>query len=451
LRAFQERDWERLIAQVASGDVVPVLGAEMVVVSDGAGASRPVEEYLRHELGTYFGDAGTASSVSLRRLCSDVLRRQGVHQDDCHYQAWDLLSRTAPAPESPLQQLAEISDFNLFVSTTPDDFLRQALLAARGAGPLELVYGPQRRLVDLPDEEQPATILYKLLGTASHRPDYVLSEEDILRFVTRLQQPDYQPVRLLEKLRASKLLFLGSSFPDWLARFFFYSTQGEPILNGRCRAIVADQQTATDEALVAFLERAGAQVWSGGDAAAFTTELHRRWTERQRSRPSQPTVALPPAPEAPKDALFISYASEDLAAATRVAEALRAKGLPVWFDKQRLESGDEYWNRIRLSIDNARFFLPLLSQHTQVEQKRVFRAEWEYAVEQQKKWFGMDYLIPITLDGSVDYHDPLIPSPFRERHWESAPDGELSPAFLESIHRRFRAYRSGRTGVRADG
>ena len=449
MRAFQERDWERLIAQVVSGDVVPVLGAEMVVVSDAAGTPQSVEKHLRRELEAHLGEQGSASALPLRRFCSDVLRRHGVHQDDCHIQAWKVLSRTVAAPEGLLQRLAEITDFNLFVTTTPDDFLRQAILSARGAGPLELVYGPQRRLADLPDAEFPGTILYKLLGTASARPDYVLSEEDFLVFVTRLQKPDYQPVRLLEKLRASTLLFLGTSFPDWLARFFLYSAQAAPILSGKCRAIVADQRTATDEALVAFLERAGAQVWAGGDAAAFSAELHRRWTDHQRSRPSQP-VSLPPAPAAPKDALFISYASEDLAAATRVAEALRAKGLPVWFDKQRLESGNDYWNRIRLGIENARYFLPLLSQHTQVEKMRDFRLEWDYAMEVQKKWGTNDYLIPITLDASVNYQDPLIPPAFRQRQWEPAPGGEVSPDFLKSILDRFRAYRSGRAGVRAD-
>lgn len=450
MRPFRDRDWDRLIAQVVAGNVIPVLGAEIVLIPEADGTFTPVEQYLSRGLASYFGD-GTPAPVTLRRFCSDVVSRPGVHQDDCHFQASDILGRVAADSSGPLSLLADITDLTLFVSTTPDDFLRQALVASRGASPAEFVYSPQRRLADLPEQDRPGTFLYKLFGTASSGRDFVLTEEDFLVFVRRLQQPDYQPIRLLERLRSSTLLLLGSSFPDWLARFFFYSAQGEPLLNGRSRAIVADRLTAKDEGLVAFLERSGAQVWPDGDGAAFVSELHRRWSERQRTRSAQTTAAPGPNAEAPKDALFISYASEDLAAATRVAEALRAKGLPVWFDKQRLESGDDYRDRIRQNIDGASFFLPLLSQHTQVEQPRFFRREWTWALDQREARLGMDYIIPIVLDAGVRYDDALIPAHFREKHWEPAPGGELSATFLDSIQRRFRSYRSGRAGGRANG
>ena len=36
---------------------------------------------------------------------------------------------------------------------------------------------------------------------------------------------------------------------------------------------------------------------------------------------------------APSRAVFLSYASEDAVAAQRIADALRAAGIEVWFDK----------------------------------------------------------------------------------------------------------------------
>lgn len=450
MRNFTDSDWDRLVRQVTDGSVIPVLGAEMVLVPGPGGDPVPVEDFLGHSLSTRI-NLEFPPGGSLRRYCSEVLRRFGSHPDQCHFEALQILEGLSAAQNSPLSLLAEITDLNLFVSTTPDDFLRQALLSSRRVQPTELVFSPKRRIADLPDQDRPGTVLFKLFGTVSATADYVLSEEDFLVFVHQLQKPDYQPIRLLERLRSSTPLFLGSSFPDWLARFILYSAQGEPLIHGRSRAIVADRQTAKDEGLVAFLERSGAQVWPDGDGAAFVSELHRRWSERQRTRAAQTIAAPARDAEAPKDALFISYASEDLAAATRVAEALRAKGLPVWFDKQRLESGNDFWNRIRLGIENARYFLPLLSRNTQVERMRDFRLEWDYAMEVQKKWGTIDYLIPIVLDDSVSYQDPRIPPAFRHRHWEHAPDGRLSPDFLKSMLDRFRAYRSGRAGGRPNG
>ena len=41
----------------------------------------------------------------------------------------------------------------------------------------------------------------------------------------------------------------------------------------------------------------------------------------------------------PANAVFLSYAREDADAARRIAEAVRAAGLAVWFDGNELHSG----------------------------------------------------------------------------------------------------------------
>lgn len=41
----------------------------------------------------------------------------------------------------------------------------------------------------------------------------------------------------------------------------------------------------------------------------------------------------------PAKAVFLSYADEDAAVARRLAEALRAAGIPVWFDESELRGG----------------------------------------------------------------------------------------------------------------
>jgi len=44
----------------------------------------------------------------------------------------------------------------------------------------------------------------------------------------------------------------------------------------------------------------------------------------------------------PSHAVFLSYASEDAEAAQGIANALRAAGIEVWFDKSELRGG-ELW------------------------------------------------------------------------------------------------------------
>lgn len=43
-------------------------------------------------------------------------------------------------------------------------------------------------------------------------------------------------------------------------------------------------------------------------------------------------------------AVFLSYASQDAKAARRLAEALRAAGVEVWFDQNELQGGDAWFD-----------------------------------------------------------------------------------------------------------
>ena len=52
-------------------------------------------------------------------------------------------------------------------------------------------------------------------------------------------------------------------------------------------------------------------------------------------------------------AVFLSYASQDAEAVRRLAEALRAEGVEVWFDQSELKGGDTWDQKIRRQIGRA--------------------------------------------------------------------------------------------------
>jgi hypothetical protein len=53
-------------------------------------------------------------------------------------------------------------------------------------------------------------------------------------------------------------------------------------------------------------------------------------------------------------AVFLSYASEDAAAAERIATGLREAGIEVWFDKSELRGGDLWDRKINEQIRRCR-------------------------------------------------------------------------------------------------
>ena len=64
-------------------------------------------------------------------------------------------------------------------------------------------------------------------------------------------------------------------------------------------------------------------------------------------------------------AVFLSYASQDAEAAKRIADALRAAGVEVWFDQSELVGGDVWDQKIRCQIKECSLLIPIISAATQ--------------------------------------------------------------------------------------
>lgn len=132
-------------------------------------------------------------------------------------------------------------------------------------------------------------------------------------------------------------------------------------------------------------------------------------------------------------AVFISYASQDADAARRIAEALRAGGVEVWFDQQELRGGDAWDQKIRRQIRDCTLFLPIISAHTQARPEGYFRREWKVAVARTHDMAeGMPFLLPLTLDGVRDT-EALVPDEFRAVQWTPVGPEGLKPAFVAHV------------------
>ncbi len=74
---------------------------------------------------------------------------------------------------------------------------------------------------------------------------------------------------------------------------------------------------------------------------------------------------------APPPAVFLSYASQDAVAAQRIAEALRASGIEVWFGKDELVGGVAWDAKIRGQIASCPLFVPVISALLGAARERV--------------------------------------------------------------------------------
>ncbi|MGH8674438.1 MAG: TIR domain-containing protein, partial [Burkholderiales bacterium] len=137
----------------------------------------------------------------------------------------------------------------------------------------------------------------------------------------------------------------------------------------------------------------------------------------------------------PVKAIFLSYASQDLEAARRVCDALRAAGLEVWFDQSELRGGDAWDASIRKQIKECALFVPLISANTDARSEGYFRREWNLAVSRMLDMADdQAFLLPVVIDDTPDATS-RVPDRFRERQWSRLKDGETPPEFVERIKR----------------
>jgi len=137
----------------------------------------------------------------------------------------------------------------------------------------------------------------------------------------------------------------------------------------------------------------------------------------------------------PTGAVFLSYASEDSEAAARIAQALGAADIQVWFDRSALRGGDAWDASIRQQIRGCALFIALISRNTQARDEGYFRLEWKLAVD-RSYLIASDrtFLLPVVVDDSRE-PDARVPDRFREVHWTMLSRDEVVGEFIDRVAR----------------
>ncbi|MSU47648.1 MAG: TIR domain-containing protein [Opitutus sp.] len=134
-------------------------------------------------------------------------------------------------------------------------------------------------------------------------------------------------------------------------------------------------------------------------------------------------------------AVFLSYASQDVAAALRICATLRAAGVEVWFDQDALVGGDAWDQKIRGQVSACALFVPVISANTQERQEGYFRLEWHLA-EQRSLLIakGRPFIVPVSIDATSE-RGALVPEAFTAVQWTKLAGGDASAPFVARVQK----------------
>ena len=432
--------WDDLLSFIEERRVIPIVGPELLLVATENGP-RLLYDWVAERLAARL-------NVDTRQLpqrftlddvvCSFIANRG--RREEAYVRLRGILKDANFEPPAALRQLAAITDFDLIVSTTFDSLLETAINLERfgGAGSTEaLAYAPNR-VTDLPAERDRLhrPVVYHLFGKLSASPTYAISDEDVLEFICALQSEHLAPEKLFYELEHNHLLVIGSSFTNWLVRLFLRMAKRQRLSAPRdVGEVLADDHTIQDDRLVTFLQQVSVHTRIYRGAERFVSELHQRWQARRRPSASAegPARFPPPAREMPENAVFISYAREDLPAVQQIKAGLEAAGVTTWFDVERLESGDDYDRKIQRNISRCSYFIPVISANTQRRLEAYFRREWSYALDRARNMAeGALFILPVTLD-ATGAAEAVVPERFKALHFTHLPGGQVTPEFARRL------------------
>ncbi len=422
---MKERDWRTLVHSIRQGNCILVLGPEIPVLGaeDDFPAAGPDGEPLPEQ---FFGKRSTPTLPEMlaQRLAMDVsitnldpfhlaqaaefyAMRYG--RNDLEAEVVSFYQEQASRESDVYTQLAGLP-FPLIISLSHDTGLTAALESA-GRAPVLETYdfrGGQKDIVGVGAAERP--LVYNLYGHIDNPQSLVISESDVLDFLSAVisRTPDL-PNDLRSQLRDNNksFLLLGFGLTRWYLRLLLHILKvDEKETRSFALEELPDGGAADLQRTILFMRR-GLRIESFDfEVRSFVENLGKRLGDAGVRTPSGSVQAVSvddSVAAGPK--VFISYASEDEAAARRLHDALAARGFDAWIDKEGLRGGDRWNDVIPDALGESDYCVVLQSAAMSAKTFSYVNREIDLALERQKfARRGIRFIIPARLDDS-----PLLP------------------------------------------
>lgn len=394
-------NWKLFLYNLTAGNVIPVIGNDLSLLKGGNGAPVPLYDYIGRELmklkdDISYPDQGIGEIVLAdREIASTIKYLYGQISEEEFY-------------TEPLEKLAEITDFNFYISTTADDLLVKAIRKVRHYDDNEINVINYSLQPKSPTSFEPKVTVFNLLGTLDDLKHSALDEEQMLEHFFSIAWREYdnhpQAEDFIRNVKDKTLLFIGCDFPDWLMRFVIRILSNRRIKDDTFKDHIVINTKKERRKLKNFLDQCEKNVVpiteeQANNVEAFVQLLHDKWKGKGgEPLPSQKTV-------------FLSYYHEDKKEAVTLKNALEKEGIAVWFDEEHLRAG-EHEERIWDAIDGCNIFIPLISSKCLEAAKSYAREfEWKNAdlIYKYKKRSEQPLTVIPCAVGKIDRGDKRIP------------------------------------------
>jgi TIR domain/SIR2-like domain len=435
VQMLDDASWTSLVYGVEQGACTLMLGPNAVtgtIEGERLPVHRALAGFVKDRLGPAFSrlDANKPWTVAQAAVAAEDGRtlRAWVQEFAAKFQV----------DEEVLSDLAAMP-FPLIVNTSPGLAVLQAFRAAKPDTVSDFYDRTAPAGPDIPEPTVGAPVLYGLYGSLENPASMILSESDRLDFVEAVisAQPGL-PLKLRNILgdEERSFLFLGFQLGQWQLQLLLH-VLGKSKTRAYKSFALDHERDEPDADTQDFFLRGQKINFLSGDLATFVRDLRNRIHAPAPSVRSGPDASRAPVPpDAPT--VFICHASEDRAAAERVADQLEDNGIRSWFDRHELIGGDEWDARIRRTIHEDVDYVTVLQSASLLAKTRGYvNREINLAIDRQREYRPpARFVIPAYIDDPANTLDLLD-------EWQAvdlrADVGQLVRAIRRDVAKRERA------------
>ena len=409
---MDEFNWEAFFVLLRDNQIIPIIGENIIKIETSNG-EKPLSDLLSDRLAEKLNVP--SNNLSLREFAlqqSNNILFNRLIKPTYREIIEEIENESLKVNLLPLQQLAWISEFKIFLSTAFDDFLAKILIKERGADKViiynhSIIHNSLERRIS----ENTAALVFNILGNIFANTNFARTEEEVLEYIYSLRRENQLTNFLFENIRGKNLLFLGCSFPDWLLRFFIRTISAERYTTRETLKYIADNSVTLNSKLNNFLSNFSVQVFPipskiYSDSPAFINDLYQRWELNTINK----------TPTRFQGTVFISYSRKDRDIVFPIFQSLKKRGVDVWFDESALDSGDVYDKIIEGKIKSCTKFIAFISSSVlDNPESYAYKIEWQIANARrimQEDQVKNSFILPYIID-TTSLKDPRIPRSFR--------------------------------------
>lgn len=441
-----DEQWDDLIDEIIRGNVIPVIGPDFLIPND-----RGIHKLLIDHFANQYGVTSNPQTFSELVYDERFSGKANKAKDKIYTRISSVIERIAEIPPlNSLELLLSTKVFPFIITTSFTPVAETAMKRVWGEENVRVLQFCNNAKKDMitgigdvlnEDEMKIPTVYYMFGKYSREKHRYVVTDLDMMDFCKSWLSEISSPRNLSDIIKKRYLLILGNNYSDWQFRFIWYSMRSLKANQSQSSLVVSSHPK--ESPLIRFLERL--DTITKNNPTEVVNEIVKRIAKRNTTELIHDIEKRIDVWKARTSYdVFLSYSrnENDSIFTRRLYDALKLKGLNVWYDHASIHSGEEWRQKIEEGIKSSRIFVPILSTHIENEymKEHEYRIEWQKAAERFAKMGDVPFIVPLAENGFDIYNTKTkIPDVFKDIHalqYETGCDIEyITEDIIEKVNK----------------